>query len=551
MTGKIFRGCFLVGLAVVILCAGLFVVVVDDRYEEGVYQQLEEELLYVKHGLEQGGEEYLTGLAPHQRLTWVAKDGRVLYDSVADPSTMENHSDRVEILQAQQEGTGRSKHLSKTLLEKTLYYASRLSDGTVLRISCVETAVWAMALEMLQAVLWILVLALVLSGLMASRLARQITRSVNSIDLEHPRLDETYEELFPLVRRLQEQNRTIGQQMEALSRRQREFAALAENMSEGVLLIDSHYNILSGNQSAFSLLGQTEQPSSLRQDTCRREIWEAAGKALAGRHAGWMMEEESHIFEILASPVTANGQVTGAVILMVDVTEREARESLRREFSANVSHELKTPLTSISGFAELMKEGMVEEEKMREFAGDIYKECAQLIALIDDIMKLSRLDEGAEEVTLEPVDLYALAGQVLKELDTTAAKRSVTLHLDGDPQQIQGVWRILHEMIYNLCDNAIKYNKDGGTVIVRVTGEAMQVVLTVEDTGIGIPKGQQDRVFERFYRVDKSHSRQMGGTGLGLSIVKHGAQYHNAQICLDSELGSGTAITIFFPKHTL
>lgn len=551
MTAKIFRGCFLVGLAVVILCAGLFVVVTDDRYEEEVYQQLEEELLYVKHGLEQGGKAYLTGFTPRQRLTWVAKDGSVLYDSAVSPATMENHGDREEILQAQQEGVGQSKHLSKTLREKTLYYASRLSDGTVLRISCVENAVWAMALEMLQAVLWILVLALVLSGLMASRLARQITRSVNSIDLERPRLDETYEELFPLVRRLQEQNRTIGQQMEALSRQQREFAALAENMSEGVLLIDRHYTILSGNQSAFSLLSQTEPQMSLRQDTCRREIWEAAEKALAGRHAEWMMEEESHIFEILASPVTANGQVTGAVILMVDVTEREERESLRREFSANVSHELKTPLTSISGFAELMKEGMVEEEKMREFAGDIYKECAQLIALIEDIMKLSRLDEGEEEVILEPVDLYALAGQVLEELDPTAAKRSVTLHLDGSPQQIQGVWRILHEMLYNLCDNAIKYNKEGGTVTVRVTEEAMQVVLTVEDTGIGIPKSQQDRVFERFYRVDKSHSRQMGGTGLGLSIVKHGAQYHNAQICLDSDLDSGTTVTIFFPKHPL
>lgn len=549
MTGKIFRGCFLVGLAVMILCSGLFVVVMADQYEKDVYTQLEEELSYVRHGMEQNGEDYLTGLETDQRLTWVAADGTVLYDNVADPAAMANHADRVEIIQAQREGMGRSKHVSETLLKKTLYAAVRLSDGTVLRISCEETTMGALALGVLQPILWILVLALILSGLMASRLARQIVRPINSIDLENPRLDETYEELFPLVGRLREQNRTIGQQMETLGRRQREFAALAENMSEGVLLIDSHYSVLSGNQSAFALLGQKEQPECLRQDTCRPEIWEAAGKALAGRHTEALLKTETHIFEILASPVTVSGQVTGAVILMVDVTEREERESLRREFSANVSHELKTPLTSISGFAELMKEGLVEEEKMREFAGDIYKECAQLIALIEDIMKLSRLDEGSEEVAAELVDLYALAELVEKELEPTAAKRSVTMTLEGEHQQIHGVWRILHEVAYNLCDNAIKYNKDGGQVAIRVTGSEDKAVLSVADTGIGISKGQQSRVFERFYRVDKSHSRQMGGTGLGLSIVKHGAQYHNAQVTLESELGIGTTITVTFPKQ--
>ena len=262
------------------------------------------------------------------------------------------------------------------------------------------------------------------------------------------------------------------------------------------------------------------------------------------------MRAESHIFEILANPVTANGQVTGVVVLMVDVTEREERESLRREFSANVSHELKTPLTSISGFAELMKEGLVEADKMREFAGDIYKECGQLIALIDDIMKLSRLDEAAEnEVAPESVDLYDLSQDILESLQPAAAKRSVSLHLEGEKQTILGVWRILHEMVYNLCDNAIKYNKDGGSVTVQVTGEAERVTLAVKDTGIGIPKGQQDRVFGRFYRVDKSHSRRVGGTGLGLSIVKHGAQYHNALISLESEPDVGTTIAIVFPRN--
>ena len=550
MTGKIFRSCFLVGLAVMILCTGLFVAVMASQYEEEVYQQLQEELAYVKHGMEESGQAYLTGLRTTQRLTWVDTDGTVLYDSVADPATMENHGDRAEIRQALEEGSGQGKHLSNTLLQKNLYYAARLSDGTVLRISCVETTVGALILGVLQPVLWILVLALILSGILASRLSRQITKPINSLDLENPRLDETYEELFPLVSRLREQNRTIGRQMDALGRRQREFAALAENMSEGVLLIDSRYHVLSGNQSAFHLLGEKQQPESIRQGTCRREIWEAAGKALAGRHAETLMRGESHIFGILASSVTANGQLTGAVILMVDVTEREERESLRREFSANVSHELKTPLTSISGFAELMKEGLVEADKMREFAGDIYKECGQLIALIDDIMKLSRLDEGSEELSAERVDLYDLSQKILQELTPVAAKRGISLHMEGGRQTIQGVWRILHEMIYNLCDNAIKYNKDGGAVTVRVTEEEDQVVVSVEDTGIGISEGQQDRVFERFYRVDKSHSRRVGGTGLGLSIVKHGAQYHNAQLSLDSEPGAGTTITLRFPKQS-
>lgn len=549
MTGKIFRSCILVGLAVMVLCTVLFVAVLAAKYEQEVYLQMAEELVYVRHGMEQGGEDYLKGLEPTQRLTWVAADGTVLYDSVADPSAMENHAGREEIRQALAEGTGRDKHLSDTLLEKNLYYAVRMSDGTVLRLSCVETTVGALFLGVLQPVLWILVLALVLSGILAARLARQIVKPINGIDLEHPRLEEGYEELFPLVSRLREQNLTIGRQMDELSRRQREFAALAENMSEGVLLVDSRYTILSGNQSAYALLGGKEPQESLRQGTCRVEILGAAAKALAGRRAEHLMTAENRTFEILASPVTANGQVTGGVILLVDVTEREERESLRREFSANVSHELKTPLTSISGFAELMMAGLVEEEKMREFAGDIYKECAQLIALINDIMELSHLDEGPAGVAEETVDLYQLAQGILEDLQPAAQGRQVDLRLEGESQSIQGVWRVLHEMVYNLCDNGIKYNKTGGTVTVRVTGDEEKAVLSVADTGIGIPKGQQDRVFERFYRVDKSHSRRMGGTGLGLSIVKHGAQLHNAKLVLDSEPGTGTTITLTFRKE--
>ncbi|MGM9578309.1 MAG: ATP-binding protein [Evtepia sp.] len=549
MTGKIFRSCFLVGLAAILVCSGLFLAIMANQYEQEIYRQMEQEAAYVSRGLEGTGVDYFAGLAASQRLTWVDDDGTVLYDSAADPASMENHLNREEIAQALQTGEGRSEHLSTTVLEKTLYYAVRLDDGTVLRVACTRSTVGAMVLGVVQPLLWVVVLALVLSGILASRLARQITKPINSLDLENPRLDETYEELFPLVSRLREQNRTITRQMDDLSRRQREFTALAENMSEGVLLLDSKGTLLSGNQSAYALLGQEEQPTMLRPDNCRREIWEAAEKALAGRHAETLMTADTRIFEILASPVAANGQVTGAVILMVDVTEREERESLRREFSANVSHELKTPLTSISGFAELMKEGLVEPDKMKEFAGDIYKECSQLIALVDDILKLSRLDEGSQELTTEAVDLYTLSGDILENLRPMAAKRNITLRLEGDHQIIQGVWRILNEMVYNLCDNAIKYNKDGGRVTVRVSGTEESAVLSVADTGIGISKGQQERVFERFYRVDKSHSRRVGGTGLGLSIVKHGAQYHNARLVLDSEPGTGTTITLTFRKE--
>ena len=547
MTGKIFRSCFLVGLAMMVLCTALFLVVMTNKHEQTVYAEMRQEMCYVRHGLERSGKDYLTTLTGTQeRLTWVAKDGTVLYDSVADPATMENHADRAEIRQAEQEGSGQSKHLSDTLLQKTLYYAVRLDDGTVLRLASVQTTMGVILLGVLQPVLVILILAIVISVLMASRLARQITKPINNIDLEDPRADDTYEELFPLVSRLREQNRTIHQQMEALQRRQREFTALAENMNEGVLLLDGQYHILSSNQGAMALLGQEEKPEDLQED-CRREIRVAAGRALAGHHAQSLMDLGEQVIEILANPVIANGQVTGAVILMVDVTEREQRESLRREFSANVSHELKTPLTSISGFAELMQAGLVPPEKMQEFSADIYRESRRLLALVNDIIKLSRLDEGAGRLERQSVDLYALSQHVLCSLQSVAEQRNIRLTLCGEHISVSGAAALLEEMLYNLCDNAVKYNVDGGSVTVSIRACGGETLLTVSDTGIGIPYAHQSRVFERFYRVDKSHSKAVGGTGLGLSIVKHAAQYHNARLELQSDVGKGTEIRIFFP----
>lgn len=549
MTGKIFRSCVLVGLAAILVCSGLFLAIMANQYEQEIYRQMKQEAAYVSRGLEETGVDYFTSLKASQRLTWVDADGTVLYDSAADPASMENHLDREEIAQALRSGEGRSEHLSSTVLEKTLYYALRLDDGTVLRVACTRSTVGAMVLGVVQPLLWVVVLALVLSGVLASRLARQITKPINSLDLENPRLDETYEELFPLVSRLREQNRTITRQMDDLSRRQREFTALAENMSEGVLLLDSKGTLLSGNQSAYALLGQGERPAVLRPDNCRREIWEAAEKALAGRHAETLMTADTRILEILASPVAANGQVTGAVILMVDVTEREERESLRREFSANVSHELKTPLHAISGYAELMKSGMVPPEDMTRFSEKIYTEVQRLIRLVEDILRLSRLDEGAEEMGWAACSLYDAARQTIRELAAPAELKGISLKLEGDDAVIYGIPQLVSAILFNLTDNAVKYNRPGGSVTVRVENRETEAVLTVTDTGIGIPQEHQERVFERFYRVDKSHSKEVGGTGLGLSIVKHAVLILGAKLNLESKVGRGTTVTVRFPKE--
>lgn len=548
MTGKILRISYLVAISALLASALLFFGVMYRDYEDGAFARLRAEAAAIAQGLGAMGSDYFDSFAPDDRVTWIAANGTVLYDSAAPAQLLESHAGREEIDQALQTGEAQTSRYSKTLLQRTFYYAKLLEGGTVLRVSCTQNSLPAMILMLLTPFLWVATLVLILCGVLSYRLARQITKPLNAINPDNPAPLPSYPELTPLFDKLREQNRTIGKQMNELQLRQREFTAITENMREGFLLVDCKMHVLSSNHSALEVLGGRElKPGCLLYDAeCSQEIFDAVDTALSGSHAELLLTIDETSWQVLANPVVASGQVAGAVVLFMDVTEREQRERLRREFSANVSHELKTPLTSISGFAELMKEGLVPPEKIPEFSGDIYKESLRLIGLVNDIIQLSRLDENSTQFQRAPVDLYDLCAQSIERLSPVAARQSVTLALTGEHAEIMGVEQLLKEMIYNLLDNAIKYNVPGGSVTASVRKSAGRTILSVSDTGIGIPYAHQPRVFERFYRVDKSHSKEVGGTGLGLSIVRHAAQYHGARLELKSQPGKGTTITVTF-----
>jgi Signal transduction histidine kinase len=549
LTFRIFRNSLLVGVGALLACTALFLSIMYGYSERLVFKELAGEAQCISAGLEGMGDSYLDKLQTASRITIIKSDGTVVFDNVADASQMENHSNREEIREALADGVGQSIHFSRTLLEKTLYYAVKLDDGRVLRISATQDSVFSLLFDAALPFIGSVILVLALSGLFASRLAKSITKPINSLDPENPEKFSVYSELEPLVNRLREQKRTIRKQLDELSRSQREFAAITENMSEGFILIDNKRQILSGNKSGLDAIGTdgSGRTKTISRSWCRIELCGAVDVALTGERRETLLSGDEQTVQVIASPVVSNGQINGAVLLIMDVTEREQRETLRREFTANVSHELKTPLTSISGFAELMKEGIVPPDKVKEFAADIYTESRRLIALVDDIIKLSRLDENTPQPEREEVDLYELSDDILENIRPAAEKRSIKLSLDGEHIKIKGVWRILNEVVFNLCDNAIKYNRDGGEVKIRLERTATEIKLSVSDTGIGIPYVLQSRIFERFYRVDKSHSRGVSGTGLGLSIVKHGAQYHGARVELESEPGKGSKFTVIFP----
>ena len=549
MTAKIFRNSMAVGISVFLLSVALFMGVLYQYFGNQLTEELETEAWLVAKGVETMGMDYLDGLKSSSRITWIDQDGTVLYDSVADPATMKNHADREEIQEAMLGTQGTARRESATLSEKTFYVARRLEDGTVIRLASAQYTVVVLLLSMVQPLLIILVVTLILAAVLASRLSKRMIQPILALDLEHPENCDTYDELAPLLTRIRRQNDTIGRQMELMGQRRQEFEALTENMSEGFVLLDQKGHILSYNTGTLRLLGvlpPAEEANVLaldRTDAFRKSV----EQVLQGVRNQCRLDRGGRCVQLLADPVFRDNQVVGAVLVLVDVTEREQGEKMRREFTANVSHELKTPLTAISGMAEIISNGMVKPEDVPGFAGDIYKESQRLIALVEDIIHLSRLDEGGTDLRREQVDLLEVARKTVQRLQPLAKQAGVTLAVAGASLVMQGVPSVLEEMVYNLCDNAVKYNHKGGTVTLSVVPGESGGEVTVADNGIGIPAEDQERVFERFYRVDKSHSKEIGGTGLGLSIVKHGAALHDARVELKSTLGEGTTVRLIFP----
>ena len=550
MTKKIFQSILLVA-GCVLLASLLIIMGFLYDYFGGVEEnQLRDELSLAAAAVEDGGTDYLSQLtADRCRLTWIAADGSVLYDTKTNAESLENHASRAEVSQALATGTGESTRYSSTLMEKTMYYAQRLDDGTVLRISISRATVGMIAVGMIQPLLIVLIVALILSGLLARRLSRRIVDPLNSLDLEHPLDNDAYEEVSPLLKRIHRQHVEIQTQLRELREKTDEFTQITGSMREGLALLDEHGSILSINAAAQALFGADAQCVGRDFLTIERshEISAAIQAAAADGHSEVRAERAGRVYQFDISRITSDGKFLGTVILAFDITEQEFAERNRREFTANVSHELKTPLQGIIGSAELIENGMVKPEDLPRFVGHIHAEAARLVTLIDDIIRLSQLDEG-DAMPTEPVDLLAVSQEAAETLQDAAAARNVTVSVTGQPAVLPGVRRLIYEIVYNLCDNAIKYNRDGGRVDVTVAADAGGSSITVADTGIGIAPEHQGRVFERFYRVDKSHSKASGGTGLGLSIVKHAVQYHHGRIELESTPGTGTTIRVVFPN---
>lgn len=570
MTRRIFNSILFACLGVLMISMMLAMILMYAHYDAELLEELRTRTHYISVGVEQGGIAYLETLeGGDDRITLVGPDGTVLYDSHAEAATMENHAGRQEIAMAFATGTGEAERQSDTRAERTCYYALRLADGSVLRLAAAQSTVWALVASLLPVFLCAVVFLSVICAVIADSFSRSIMRPIDRMDPKAPPdAADTYEELAPLVKRLQSQSSRIANQMEELRRRQKEFAVVADNMSEGLLMIDAQAEILLCNASMAHFFrrpgGAVGQNVLLLNRS--RPFRQAIGEVLEGRHTQVMLPLNGRMYELIANPVfdaqeksaaknaadeAGKTVLSGAVLLMVDVTEREERERLRREFTANVSHELKTPLTAIYGSSELLADGIVRAEDIPDFAQDIHAQAGRMIRLVEDILRLSQMEAGEIELHKEAVDLYGVALQVRNELAEAAHKAQVTLTVTGEAAVLQGVPAILHELVANLCDNAIKYNRPGGTVQVTVQNErpaeeAAYPVLTVSDTGIGIPKEHHTRVFERFYRVDKSHSRRIGGTGLGLSIVKHAVLLHGGRLSMESEPGVGTTITVRF-----
>ena len=530
-----------------------FVVGILYHYFQGqLMDELKKEAVYISRGVESAGTDYLQQLNDEDsRITYVDESGKVIYDNEANVESMDNHGHRKEIREAEINGEGADERMSSTLSEKTMYYAVRLENGNVLRVSSNQASVWMLLLQLLPPFAAVLILMLLLSGVFASRLSGKVVEPLNGLDLEHPEENDAYDEVQPLLSKISRQSRQIRLQLEAARRQQKEFSIITENMQEGLLVIDRYTMVLSVNSSVGKLLKVKEIKTGESVYLLNRseEFRDVVGQVLEGKHEDKVLRLDGSEIQVIANPVTRENKTEGAVILLVDVTEKVEREQLRREFSANVSHELKTPLTSISGFAEIMQDGFVKDEDVKVFAGRIYKEAQRLIRLVGDVIRISRLDEGGLPYQWEKLDLYSLTHDIFSTLHEAAEKQEVHMYMEGGSTVLDTVPTIMEEVLYNVCDNAVKYNRRGGEVFVRLKDGEDAVRVNVRDTGIGIPKEDQERIFERFYRVDKSHSKEIGGTGLGLSIVKHGVKTLNGRLWLNSEPGQGTEIIMEFPKH--
>ena len=551
MTKKIFKSIMFV--CALVLAVGLAAVmgILYSNFDGQMRKELSKEAAYLAYGVEQQGVDYLKNIKDKSaRITYIDQDGTVLFDNEADVSEMKNHSDRTEFQKAEKYGAGESSRYSDTLSEKTIYYALRLKDGTVLRVSGTQDSVLALVENLIFPLCGLLCLMLILSGIMASAISKRIVKPINELDLESPEENRIYEELSPLLSKIHRQNREIQNQLELAKQQQEEFALITENMQEGLIVIDKYTMILSANSSAWNLfhMDRVCQGESVYCLDREEEFRHAIEQVLSGEHTELVLKLNGSDIQLIANPVIRDKKTEGAVVLLVNVTEKLERESLRREFSANVSHELKTPLTSISGFAEIMQGGLVKNEDIPKFAGRIYKESQRLLQLVEDVIQISQLDEEKTSYVWEPVDVYQVCKNAFESLKEKAKSLNVHLYICGERMKMEAVRTLLEEAIYNVCDNAIKYNRNDGSVSVFLTQTAQEIQIEVKDTGVGIPKEDQDRVFERFYRVDKSHSKEIGGTGLGLSIVKHAVGALKGSVILRSEEGNGTEICMKFPK---
>lgn len=551
MVKKIFNSAVMV--ASIVLAVGLAAVfgILYNYFGNQITTEIKKEAVYLKQAVEMHGVEYLENLDEEDsRITYIAGDGTVLYDNQAEAESMGNHADREEVQEALSRGIGKAERMSDTLAKKTIYYALRLEDGTVLRISSTQDSVLALLAQLLLPAFWVLVLMVGLAGAISLRMSKKVVEPLNNLDLEHPEDNIVYEEVEPLLSKIYKQNKQIRLQLEDAKQQQQEFQIITENMQEGLLVIDKYTKILSGNGSVWKIFGQEseqcgESAYSLNRSEEFRRLLE---EGLSGKNSHILLTINEKRIQGIINPVFREETVVGAVVLFMNVTEQVEREKLRREFSANVSHELKTPLTSISGYAEIIQKGYVKNEDIQEFVSKIYKEAQRLICLVEDTIRISQLDEDEVPYTWEYVDLQVMARNIAASLKEKAAQKNVRVFVDSDRTICYTVRQVLEEVLFNLCENAIKYNKEDGVVSIKIEERDKQVKITVQDTGIGIPKADQERVFERFYRVDKSHCSEVSGTGLGLSIVKHGVSYLGGEIQLASEEGKGTTMTVSLPQ---